>query len=77
MGNDAIELGAAGGGHDLLVGCTQTAISDVVADRGAEHENVLLDDADLAAQGILGHVADVDAVDGDGAGIDFVKARQQ
>ena len=50
---------------DLGLGGVEPAIGDVLAHRAGEQEDVLLHDADLAAQRGERHVADVDAVDGD------------
>jgi predicted amidohydrolase len=70
---------APAGRHRMigLVGGAEAAIGDVLADRAAEQEDVLLHDADLAAQRGERHVPDIDAVDGDRAGADLVEARQQ
>ncbi len=66
-GDELVEARAARGLDDLALDRVQPAIGDVLADRAAEQEHVLLHDTDLAAQRGQRHVADVDAVDGDGA----------
>ena len=50
------------GGDDLLVGGARLSISDVVADRAAEHIYVLLYDADRASERFQGDVAHILAV---------------
>ena len=53
------------------------AIGDVVEDRVVEQHRVLRHDADRAPQAVLGHVAEILAVDLDRAVIDVVEAEQQ
>ena len=62
---------------DLRLGGFEPAVGDVLADRAAEEEDILLHDADLAPQRGQRHVADVDAVDGDAPRVDLVEAGQQ
>ena len=76
-GDQLVQPCPAGGVPDLGLAGAEAAIGDVLADGAAEQEDVLLHDADLAAQRRERHVADVDAVDRDGAAVDLVEARQQ
>ena len=62
-GQHVAKPGAAGRVLDLRRRGFEPAVGDVVADRAAEQEHVLLHDADLAAQGGEAHGAQVDAVD--------------
>ncbi len=62
---------------DLVLAGAGAAIADVVADRIVEQHRVLRHDADGAAQAVLAHVAQILAVDADGAAIDVVEAEQQ
>ena len=72
-----VEAGPAGCLVDLGFGGVEAAVGDVLADGAGEEEDVLLDDADLAAEGGEGHVADIDAVDRDAAAVELVEARQE
>jgi hypothetical protein len=51
--------------------------TDVVQHVTGEEEDVLLDEADRAAQGLEVPFAHVDAIDEDAPGVDIIKARQQ
>ena len=53
--------------QDLVFGRVQPAVGDVLPDRAGEQEDILLHDADLAAQRGQRHIADIDAVDRDAA----------
>ncbi len=77
VGDHRVEPRPARGLDDLGLARIEPAIGDVLADGAGEEEDILLDDADLAAQSGERHVADIDAVDGDPPGIDLVEARQQ
>ena len=66
-------VGDLGGLHALLIGGVQAAIADVLHDGAGEQVGVLQHDAQGAAQVVLADVAHVDAVVGDGAGLDIVK----
>ena len=65
------------GGDDLLVGCVQPSVADVLHDRAGEQVGVLEHHGDVLAQGIAPDAAYVHAVDGDAAGFDVVEAVQQ
>ena len=77
LGDEPVRLRGAGGGFHLGVGGVRPAVGDVLADGAAEQGGLLQDDADLPAQRLQRHVADVDAVDGDAAGGGVVEARDQ
>ena len=72
-----MNVGALGGGDDLLLGRALLAVGDILIDRAREKENVLRDDTDMTAQIILFDGTDVDAVHGDAAGFHIVKPREQ
>ena len=72
-----MRLRGLGGGHDLGIAGARTAESDVLADRGAEQEDVLADIGDLAAQRAARNRRDVLIVDGDDAAADLVEAQDQ
>ena len=78
---------AVGHGHDVVVDLgplrrlddlvhlgVGLAVADVLKDGIGEQEDLLLHDADRAAQALLRHAAHVQPVDGDAAGRDVVKA---
>lgn len=65
-----------GGSADLVVGDVG-AEADVLFDAAGEHEHVLLDRLNGAAQVLEGDAADVDSVDGDAAGLDVPHAGQE
>ncbi len=60
-----------------LVGGVGTAEGDVVADRPAQQHRLLQDEADLAAESVQPVVADVAAVDADGAGVEVAEPRDE
>ena len=72
-----VKLGRFGGAGDAVAIGPGIAIGDIPFDRGGEHEGVLLDDADGAAQRFERDVPDILAVDGDGAAGDVVEAGNQ
>ena len=75
--DEFVRLGGCGSLDDLLIGGAGAAEGDVFADGSGEEGRLLEDDADLAAQGLQGGAADVDAVDQDAAGGRVVEAREQ
>src|SRR5699024_3946825 len=60
--------------HDLLLGGVRLAVADVVVDGAGKEEYVLLDDADVLAQGLLGEVAHVGAVHQNATPGDIIEA---
>ena len=72
-----MDAGGLGRALDLFLGRFRAAVGDVVADGADEQEDVLLDDADVPAQRIERHVADVHAVDRDAPARDVVEARDE
>ena len=62
---------------DLLVRGVEPPVGDIVPDRAAEEEHVLLDDTDVPPQGGERHVAHVDAVDRDPPRVQLVEAGKQ
>ncbi len=75
--HEPVGLGGAGGGLDLLVGGARVPVGDVGADGVGEEEGVLGDEADRAAQGRVGQLADVVSADAHGAAVGVVEARHQ
>ena len=75
--DEPVGLRRDGRALDLLAGGVGTGVGDVVVDRGAEQEGVVVDDGDGAAQAVHLHRAHVGAVDLDRAGADVVEAGQQ
>ena len=72
-----VKLGRFGGAGDAVAIGPGIAIGDIPFDRGGEHEGVLLDDADGAAQRLQGDVPDILPVDGDAPAGDVVEAGNQ
>ncbi len=62
--------------HFVVTG-VDTSITDVIEDTHIEEHRILRNNADGAAEGILGHIADVLIVDGNSAFRDIVKPEQQ
>lgn len=75
--DEAVRLGGAGGGLDLVVRRVGTAVRDVAADRVREEEGVLGDQPDRGPQRVEGQLADIVAADEDGAVGDVVEPGQQ
>ena len=66
-----------GGLDDRVAAGVRVAVGDVVGDRVLEQDRLLEHDADLAAEAAERDVADVVAVDPDGARIDVPEPREQ
>ena len=75
--DEVVDVGLAGRVLDLGVARAGAAVGDVVAQGAVEQVDVLLHQADGAAQALLRHVTHVLAVDADGAARHVVEARQQ
>ncbi len=75
--HEVVDVGRLGGRDDLLLGGVLAAVGDVLADRAAEQPGVLQHHAEGPAQVVAGHLAGVDAVDGDAPAVDLVEAHQQ
>jgi len=69
-----MNIGLAGSLVNFLLGTAQLAIGNIVVNSTGEQENVLLHNANVAAQGIPGEGADVAAINGNSPGGDFIKA---
>lgn len=63
--------------HHLLLTDVWIAQSDVLVDAAGKQEHILQHHADVFAEGTQFKLLDIGAVDGDGALVDFVKARNQ
>ena len=61
--DELVGADGAGGGDDLLARRVGAAEGDVLGDRAGEEEALLRHDPELAAERLLAHVAQVDAVD--------------
>ena len=75
--DEVVGIGGLGGGNDLFVGGIQTAIADILHDGALEQPGVLQHHAEALAQGTAVKVADIVAVQGDGAGIHIVEPHEQ
>ena len=74
MADECIRVGQLRRGNDLLIGGIGPAVADVVGDGTGKEMGVLQHHAQRTAQGILLHVPHINAVVGDRAGADVVKA---
>lgn len=72
-----MDAGKAAGGIHILVGGRGPRVADVVHERVVEQHRLLRHDAEVAAQAGDRDVADVGAVDGDGAAVGVVEAEEQ
>jgi len=61
----------------VLVRRVRRAVAEVAGDRAAEQERLLGDDPDLVPDVVLGHLADVDAVERDRPAGHVVEARDE
>lgn len=75
--DEAVDEGSACGFVNLVFAGVESAVCDVVADRAAEEPGVLQNHADVLAQVGAAHLRDVDVVESDSAGVDFVEAHEQ
>lgn len=73
LADEGVSIGGLCGGDDLLEGDISAAVGNVVAHRVVEEDGFLCDHADLLAEGAERDVADVDAINEDGAGGDVVE----
>ena len=74
LGDEVVDQRGAGGGFDLGLRRAGAAEADVLGDGAGEHHRLLLDIGKARAEVGGVEVADVDAVDEDGAGVDVVEA---
>ena len=72
--DEVVGVGEFGGGDHFFFGCAGTAEGDVLEDGSAEEDGVLKNVADLIAEMLDLVLADVLAVDMDGAGLHIVEA---
>src|SRR5699024_651659 len=72
--DETVGVGDPGRADDLLPDGVQLAEADVVGNGAGEQVGVLQHDAQRLPQRVLGDVPHVDAVVGDAAGVDVVKA---
>ncbi len=70
-------MSAARGFVNLRLRGIQPAIADVFVNSVVEEKHILTDDAELRAQRLLGHAANVIAVEQDAAGLRIIKAQQE
>ena len=75
--HEAVRVGGAGRGHDLLVRGVQPAVPDVLADGPTEQHRVLQHHADLSAQHPSVQGGGVHPVQQDPAGVDLVEPHDQ
>ena len=75
--DELVRVGQLRRRDDLFIRGVQPPVADVLHHRRDEEVRVLQHDAQLAAQIVLLHLADVHPVDADAAAVDVVKARQQ
>lgn len=67
FGDEAVRVGDARGVGNVILGRVASGVGDVLGDGPVEEEDVLLDDAEEFAVGLDVDVAEVGAVEGDGA----------
>ena len=77
VADKGVGVGQPGRGADLLIGGVQLPVADVVGHGSGEQVGILQNNAQRAAQGVLPDVPDVDAVIGDGAGLNVIKPVDQ
>ena len=75
--DEAVGAGGLRGFDDLFVGGVEAAVADVLHDGAAEQVGILQDHGDVLSQHVALDVLDVDAVDGDRAGINVIEAVEQ
>ena len=77
VADEGVGIGQPGRRPDLLVRGVQLAVADVVGDGAGEQVGILQNNAQGPAQGVLPDIPDVDAVIGDGAGLNVIKPVDQ
>ena len=75
--NILIDLRLLGRLDHLLHGGIGLSVADVLKNGIGKQEHILLDNANILVQALLGHLADILAIDGDDTGIHIIKARNQ
>ena len=73
VADEGVGIGQPGRRPDLLIGGVQLPVADVVGHGSGEQVGILQNNAQRAAQGVLPDIPHVDAVIGDGAGLNVVK----
>ena len=64
--NILVDLRLFGRLHHFFEGGIGLSVADILKDRVSEQEYILLDDANVAVQRLLGHIPDIQAINGDG-----------
>ena len=77
IGDHPSQLGALGCRQDVSLTRAEAPVGNVLAERSAKQEHLLLHNTDLLPQGGKRHARDVDAVDHDPAAMHVIEARQQ
>ena len=77
MADEGVGIGQPGRRPDLLIGGVQLPVADVVGHGSGEQVGILQNNAQRAAQGVLPDIPHVDAVIGDGAGLNVIKPVDQ
>src|SRR5262249_52375994 len=75
--DEAVRVRVPGRLLHLVLGSVETAVADVFRDGAGEQQRLLVDEADLAPEGLEREVADVDAVEQHTAAPDVVEAGDQ
>ena len=75
--DELMGIGALGRLDDRVAAGVGVSVGDVAGDGALEEDRLLKDDADLAAEAAKLDLADVVAVDPNGAGIDIPEPRQE
>ena len=72
-----IDLRPLGSLHHLFHGSAGAAVADILENGVGKQKHILLHDANVLVDGVLGHIPDILAVDGDGAAGDLVEPGNQ
>ena len=75
--DEPVDVGGPSRLEDLLLGGVRTRVRDVLPDRALEQPGVLQHHADPRPQVVPRHVGDVDAVQGDPAGVQLVEPHDE
>src|SRR5581483_12317327 len=77
MPGEVVDTSDLGGGDNVFLAGIGDTISDVVAQGGIEQEDILQDQADIAAQRVLRDLVHIYAIDGNTTSTGVIEAGEQ
>ena len=72
--DDVVKPGTARSLYDIVLSGVKSTIGNILPDCSCEQENILLHDTDIGAKAVQSDIADIGAIDADGAGGSLLEA---